>query len=111
MHQLYFRGNILNRSYGFSWKKYTIDNSHLYEFEEEIDNEYDVFFHDLHMSPLFTLEKTKEIERKSNGKIFKGSGNTWKMIQHGYEEAKEQLKQKPGYSFKQLYTNLQRWYE
>lgn len=80
MSQLYFRGNVLNRNKGFSWKKNHIDNTHLYQFEDEIEHEYDVFFHDLHMSPLFTLERTREVERRSNGRLFEVSGNTWKMI-------------------------------
>jgi len=77
--ELYWRGAVLSRTDGFTWKRVKVPDNKPTEYKGRIKYKYSVDFNDFSNSPLFFLEDTETFKKLSHGHMINLGGGTLKF--------------------------------
>ncbi|MCO4793702.1 MAG: DUF3488 domain-containing protein [Bacteriovoracaceae bacterium] len=83
---MYWRGAALTRTDGFNWVPGYTKNKYFYRFSEKVKFSYEVDFDTIEKSPLFLLEGSNRVNRKSRGKVERLVGYTFKMTPYNNQK-------------------------
>lgn len=77
--ELYWRGAVLSRTDGFTWKRVKVPDNKPTEYKGRLKYAYTVDFNDFANSPLYFLEDTETFKKLSQGHMINLGGGTLKF--------------------------------